>query len=123
MHTSACLAASVAAIALAGCAGQQSALATPLPPSHPRIEGNAKDVSSSDVRIVLDLTRKQLIKWYRSALPIYSVRVVNRNEMEIHYWPRDAEMLAFADRVNGKWKIRDVEIERVIIKNANIPVG
>jgi hypothetical protein len=120
MRASVCCA---AAIALAGCAEQQQAPLPPPPPRHPTIEGSAKSVSSSDIHVVLNLARKQLIKWYGSALPVYSVRVVNRNEIEIHYWPRDTETLAFADRVNGKWKIRDVEIERVIIKNTNIPVG
>jgi hypothetical protein len=104
---------------LAGCAEHFPHQPPPPPPARPSIEGNVKSVSSVDIRFVLELKRRDMIQSDRHASPIYSVRVVDHNHMQIHYWSGSVECWAYAERVKGKWKLSGVE--RVIVSGSNIP--
>ena len=121
MHASLRFGVLATVVALAACAEQQPP-SPPPPPREPSIEGNTKSVSAADIRAILSLMRKHLIQSYGSALPVYSIRVVDRNHAEVHYWPDRNETIAFTERINGKWRLAN-EIERIIITNANLPLG
>jgi hypothetical protein len=98
----------VFALLLAGCA-EHPQTQLPRPPAHPIIEGNIKSVSSADIRFVLQLMREDMIRYRGSKFPVYTVRVLDRDHIEICYWPEGEETWASAERVKGKWKLSDKE--------------
>ena len=117
----------IGALALASCApeeeSQQRQPLQPLPPRHPALEGNIKSASSAEIRQILDLVRKHINKTYGSALPIYRVYVLNSSHVNVSYWAKGLQNVAYVERVNGKWKVTDTLIERAIITGRNIPTG
>jgi hypothetical protein len=106
------------AFALVACAQQPH---QPPPPTQPSIQGKVNSVSAADIRLVLQLKRKDMIGNQGSKLPIYVVRVVDQNHIQLQYWSGAAETWAFAERVKGKWKL--AEFERVIVKASEIPTS
>ena len=106
-----------AILTLSSCAQEQ-----PPAPAHPALEGDWESVSHADVRVAMNIIRKDLIKTQGSALPIYRVRVVDRNHIQVCYWPRrDIEACAQVERVNGTW--RRSQFERAIITGRSVPTG
>jgi hypothetical protein len=105
------------AFAVLSCVSQQA----PPPPAHPLIEGNSESVSRADVRTVLDIVRKDLISRFGSVYPIYTVQVSDRDHIDVCYWPNGIHTCAVLWRVKGKWTLQP--FERVVVPNANIPVG
>src|SRR5689334_181259 len=107
----------LAAFAMLSCASHEP----PPPPAHPVIEGARDSVSRADIRTVLDIVRKDLITRFGSTYPIYSVRVSDRDHIDVCYWPNGIHTCAVLWRVKGKWTLQP--FERVVVPNANIPVG
>ena len=105
------------AFAMLSCASHEP----PPPPAHPVIEGARESVSRADIRTVLDIVRKDLITHFGSAYPIYSVRVSDHDHIDVCYWPNGIHTCAVLWRVKGKWTLQP--FERVVVPNANIPVG
>jgi hypothetical protein len=104
---------------LAGCAEPLPHQQPPPPPARPSIEGSVKSVSSADIRLVLELKGREMIQSDRRMWPIYSVRVVDHNHIQIHYWSSSVECWAYAERIKGKWALSNTE--RVIVRGSNIP--
>ena len=106
---------------LAACAEQLQQPPTKPPPAQPSIQGKVNSVSPAEIGLVLQLKRKDMIASQGSALPIYVVRVVDHNHIQLQYWSGGTETWAFAERVKGKWKL--AEFERVIVKASEIPTS
>jgi len=113
MRMSVCLAALVIVLCAGGCAEDpryvslpdRGVAAIPPAPSHPKIEGLVKSVSSADIREVIRLKQQDMLKEYGKVLPIYTVRVHNKNHIEVQYWGSDGvEFWRDARRLKGKWK-------------------
>jgi hypothetical protein len=116
----------IAAIMLAGCADQPQHVAIPglgpqaipPPPRQPKIEGDIQSVSAVDIREVIRLKQQDMIREFGRALPIYTVRVHNKNHIEVQFWePNGIEVWRDARRVKGKWKFD--ELVPVTIVGAN----
>jgi hypothetical protein len=105
------------AFAMLSCASQNIAP----PPAHPVIEGKSKSLSRADIRIVLDIVRKDLVTRYGSAYPIYTVRVSDHDHIDVCYGLNDIYTCAVLWRVKGKWTLQP--FEKVDVPNPNIPVG
>ncbi len=118
MRAWSCIFTMMCAILFAACAQDRK---PPPPPAQPSIEGNAKSVSAADIRVVLELKRKDMIMSHGSASPIYTVRVIDHNHIEIGYWLGGTETWAIAERVKGKWKLADYE--RIMVRAADIPTS
>jgi hypothetical protein len=93
----------------------------PPPPAHLVIEGDSKSVSHADIRTVLGIVRKDLVTRFGSAYPIYAVRVSDHDHIDVCYWPNGIHTRAVLWRVKGKWTLQP--FERVVVPNANIPIG
>jgi hypothetical protein len=85
------------------------------------IEGAVHSVSSADIRTVLEIVRRDMPRSEGAVLPIYTVRVVDRNHVEVCYWPGSIETCAVVDRIKGKWTLQPVQ--RIMIKGLNIPIS
>jgi hypothetical protein len=98
----------IAIVAVVGCVEHTPSEAlrpNPPAPSHPRIEGRVKSVSSADIREVIRLKQQDMVKEYGRVLPIYTVRVHSKDHIEVQYWGADGiEYWRDAHRVKGKWK-------------------
>jgi hypothetical protein len=117
MRISAYVLALVTVLCFSGCADEPSytrmsgpgPAAIPPPPGHPKIEGNVNSVSSADIREVIQLKQQDTLREYGKVLPIYTVRVHNKNHIEVQYWGTDGiEFWRDARRVNGKWKFEEL---------------
>ena len=107
-----------AALVLLGCAAE----VPPPPPAEPIVDGQRHSVSRSDIRTVIALAKKRLAETGRVSQPIYHVHVERSDMITVSHGrlptPHDKteEFLIF-DRINGKWRLRDVEI----VRGFNIP--
>jgi hypothetical protein len=117
MRTSLYLAALVVVLSVGGCAEESRSLSLPGPgpgaippaPSHPKIEGRVNSVSSADIREVIRLKQQDMLNEYGKVLPIYTLRVHNKNHIEVQYWGADGvEFWRDARRVKGKWKFDEL---------------
>ena len=104
------------AFAMLSCANQEP----PPPPKHPTIEGDWPSVSQSEILHVIEVVEKESISLYGSRLPPYSVRVTDRNHMEVCFRPPHMiEACHPVERVKGQWKTT----ERIIVTGQNVPTG
>jgi hypothetical protein len=117
MRISVYLAALVVVLTVGGCAEEPRSVslprpgpaAIPPPPTHPKIEGRVKSVSSADICEVIRLKQQDMVKEYGRILPIYTVRVYSKNHIEVQFWGADGiEYWRDARRVKGKWKFDDL---------------
>jgi hypothetical protein len=109
---------SAAVLCLFSCAQDTSPL-----PAHPTIEGEWESVSLADIRTALDLVQKEVIRAYHSPRPIFRVRVVDRNHIEVcyyHAWPA-RDPYACQVVIRGKYGWALPELERAIMTGRNIP--
>jgi hypothetical protein len=108
-----------AALFAASCAEQR-----PPPPAHPTIEGDWDSVSHADIHAAMKLVREDVAKQYGSSLPMYRVVVVDRDHIQVCYWPSgDTEICAELYREHGKWRRPRVGEPRTIITAPNVPTG
>ena len=105
----------LAAVGLWGCA--EPKLIAPPAPAQPLIGGAVSSVSASDIRIVLAMMRADIATRLKSPAPIYAVQVDDHNHIEILYYPEGTKTVAEADRINGKWRLS--EIERLVLGGSN----
>ena len=116
----------IATAAFVACAQQpRQALAPqrqfqpPPAPAHPKIQGHISSVSSGDIRDVVSLKQQDMLKQYGRVLPIYTIRVIDKNHMQVQYWGADGvEYWRDARRIKGKWKFD--ELVPVILAVADI---
>ena len=117
MRISVYLAALVIVLCAGGCAEEPRYVSLPGPgpaaippaPSHPKIEGHVKSVSSADIHEVIRLKQQDMLKEYGKVLPIYTVRVHSHNHIEVQYWGADGvEFWRDARRVKGRWRFDEL---------------
>jgi hypothetical protein len=106
----------VATAAFLACAQQprqasppQRQFQPPPAPAHPKIEGRVSSVSSGAIREVISLKQQDMLKEYGRVLPIYTIRVIDKNHIQVQYWGADGvEYWRDARRVKGKWKFDEL---------------
>ena len=89
----------VAAV-LAACADAPPQVSLP-----PRIEGHVKSVSRDDIREVITLAQRDVMKRYHRMLSVEAVYVANHNLIKVHFRGAGLIVLTPVERVHGVWSI------------------
>ena|SRR5947209_6150454 len=105
----------VAVALLASCASDHApSRSQPPAPQHPLIKGAVNNVSSSDIRHIVQFMSKHIVKEHGSLVPIYSIDIDDGNHATVWWWDNGVETTTPIARVHRKWQLSPTAVERVV---------